>query len=68
MEGLVESRPGLGTFIVRTLADDSLLHHESLRSELIEWIRKSRAAGLTGECIDALFNSTVDETHPEAQP
>src|ERR687886_1771711 len=33
-EGLVAARPGLGTFVTRTLADDTLAAHEPLRRDL----------------------------------
>lgn len=67
MEGLVESRQGLGTFVIRTLADDSLTHHDFLRTKLVEWIQESRTAGLDGESIEALFISVLQELVPEAQ-
>jgi GntR family transcriptional regulator len=67
MEGLVKSRPGLGTFITVTLADDSITHHDSLRIKLIEWIRESRIAGLNDESIEALFISVLYDPEPEAQ-
>ncbi len=65
MEGLVESRQGLGTFIVRTLADDSISHHNALRTKLVDWIQESRAAGLDDESIEALYYSVVQELEPE---
>jgi GntR family transcriptional regulator len=67
VEGLVESRPGLGTFIIHTLADDSLTYHDSLRLKLAEWIRESRTAGLGDESIEALFSSVLYDLEPEAQ-
>ena len=57
-EGLVAARPGVGTFVTRTLADGSLASHEPLRRELARWLAKARRAGLDEESIDALFTST----------
>ena len=57
-EGLVAARPGVGTFVTRTLADDSLAAHEPLRRELTRWLTKARLAGLDEESIEALFTST----------
>ncbi|WP_019630355.1 GntR family transcriptional regulator [Actinomadura atramentaria] len=57
-EGLVSARPGVGTFVTATLADDSLAAHEPLRRELRTWIAKARRAGLDDESIEALFQST----------
>jgi GntR family transcriptional regulator len=58
-QGLVTARPGVGTFIARTLADQSLAAHEPLREELRAWLDKARAAGLDDESIEALIASTV---------
>jgi GntR family transcriptional regulator len=57
-EGLVAARPGVGTFVTRTLTDESLAAHGPLREELIAWLARARAAGLTAESIEALFVST----------
>jgi GntR family transcriptional regulator len=57
-DGLVAARPGVGTFITRTLADSSLAAHEPLRRDLARWLGKARAAGLDEESIEALFMST----------
>jgi GntR family transcriptional regulator len=57
-DGLVAARPGVGTFVTRTLADASLAAHEPLRRELQRWLAKARLAGLDEESIDALFTST----------
>jgi GntR family transcriptional regulator len=57
-EGLVSPRPGVGTFVTRTLGDDaSLASHEPLRRELEAWLARARAAGLAEESIEALFVS-----------
>jgi DNA-binding transcriptional regulator YhcF (GntR family) len=57
-DGLVAARPGIGTFVTRTLADSSLAAHEPLRRDLDRWLAKARAAGLDEESIEALFMST----------
>jgi GntR family transcriptional regulator len=56
--GLVAPRPGLGTFVTRTLADDSLAAHERLRQELVGWLAKAQRAGLDADSIEALFMTT----------
>jgi GntR family transcriptional regulator len=54
-EGLVVSRPGLGTFIAAkvppALAQSS---YRSLRTELERWIRKAHEAGLDDDTLAAL--------------
>jgi GntR family transcriptional regulator len=57
-EGLVTARPGLGTFVTRSLGGDSLDKHEPLRDGLERWLAEAREAGLADESIEALFLST----------
>ena len=56
--GLVAPRPGLGTFVTRTLTDESLAAHEPLRQELLAWLAKAQRAGLDADSIEALFMTT----------
>jgi len=66
-EGLVQPRPGLGTFVTRTLGDDdALAAHEPLRQDLEAWLAKARAAGLDDESIEALFVNTFRRFAREA--
>lgn len=58
-QGLVAARPGVGTFVTRTLTDQSLAAHESLREDLRAWLDKAHAAGLDDESIQALIATTV---------
>src|SRR5580765_303801 len=62
-DGLVQPRPGLGTFVTRTLTDDSVAAHEPLRRELQEWFDRARRAGLDDESIEALFTTTFRAGH-----
>jgi GntR family transcriptional regulator len=57
-EGLVSPRPGLGTFVTRTLADETTAAHGPLRAELRDWLGRAHAAGLDDESIEALFVTT----------
>jgi len=56
--GLVAARPGVGTFVIKTLSDASLSSHAPLRRELQRWLMKARAAGVDEESIEALFRDT----------
>src|SRR5256885_15547047 len=56
--GLVGARPGVGTFVTRTLSDASLAAHGPLRTDLHRWFAKARRAGLDDESIEALFRDT----------
>jgi GntR family transcriptional regulator len=58
-DGLVAARPGIGTFVTRTLTDGgTLAAHGPLRGELRRWLTKARLAGLDEESIEALFMTT----------
>ncbi len=57
-DGLVAARPGVGTFVTRTLTDTSLAAHGPLRHDLQRWLAKARLAGLDDESIEALFLSS----------
>ncbi|MEU4062707.1 GntR family transcriptional regulator [Streptomyces wedmorensis] len=64
-DGLVAARPGVGTFVTRTLADGTLAAQGPLRKELQRWLTKARLAGLDDESIEALFVSTFRSTAGE---
>ncbi len=57
-DGLVAARPGVGTFVTKTLSDPSLAAHGPLRQDLLRWFAKARRAGLDDESIEALFRDT----------
>ena len=57
-EGLVQARPGRGTFVTRTLTDNTLAAHGPLRQDLRRWLAKARKACLDDESIEALFLTT----------
>ena len=57
-DGLVSARPGIGTFVTKTLSAPSLAAHEPLRQDLQRWLSKARRAGLDDESIEALFRDT----------
>ncbi|HZU13952.1 MAG TPA: GntR family transcriptional regulator [Chloroflexota bacterium] len=58
-EGLIESRPGQGTFVTKTLAGPSIKSHAALRRSLDRWLKEALAAGLDEESITALFVDTL---------
>jgi GntR family transcriptional regulator len=63
--GLAAGRPGVGTFITRSLGEASLAEHGPLQHDLRAWLAKARAAGLTEPGIDAMFQNTVRESTEE---
>ncbi|HET6750104.1 MAG TPA: GntR family transcriptional regulator [Actinomycetes bacterium] len=64
-EGLVEGRPGLGTFVVRSLAGPSLASQAELRRELQAWLGRAVAAGLDQEDVVALVETTMRSSFQE---
>ena len=58
LSGLVAARPGIGTFVIKTLSDDSIAAHGPLRQDLQRWLAKARRAGLDDESIEALFRDS----------
>ena len=64
-DGLVASRPGQGTFVLRTLAGPSLASHAALRRSLTRWLQSAREAGLDEESILALFTATFRDTQQQ---
>ncbi len=62
-DGLVVSRPGLGTFIAETAPKPIAgTVQRRLRPGLDAWLSKARAAGLNDEAISALFVLALDES------
>ncbi len=59
IEGLAEGRPGVGTFVRRSLAGDSLASQAALRDDLVAWLRRAHAAGLSEEDVTALVETTI---------
>src|SRR5271155_5389838 len=58
-EGLVRPRPGMGTFVVRSLpgADPATLNR--FLTTLTDWLGSARAAGLGPDDIEAIYRTAV---------
>jgi GntR family transcriptional regulator len=63
--GLAAARPGVGTFITRSLGQASLAEHGRLQDELRAWMTHARAAGVTEPGIEAMFQTTFRENAEE---
>ena len=59
LEGLVEGRRGVGTFVSSELTPSPPGGVKELRSALQRWVGRARAAGLDDENMAALFADTV---------
>lgn len=68
IEGLAEGRPGVGTFVTRSLAGASLPNQAELRADLVAWLQRAQAAGLTPEDVTALVETTLRASLPLDPP
>ncbi|OKJ05554.1 GntR family transcriptional regulator [Kitasatospora sp. CB01950] len=67
--GLVESRQGLGTFVVRSLGRAETIAGSGLREELDAWVDRAAELGLDREDVLALAGAAVDARLPQqAEP
>jgi DNA-binding transcriptional regulator YhcF (GntR family) len=59
LEGLVEGKRGVGTFVAAGAAPPPRDEQKELRSALQRWLNRARAAGLDDETIATLFSDTL---------
>ncbi|MGW6742008.1 GntR family transcriptional regulator [Streptomyces sp. NPDC055025] len=62
-EGLVEPRPGQGTFVRRTLGRPETGADSPLYAELVAWMSKAAGAGLEQEDVAALVASAMEKQY-----
>jgi GntR family transcriptional regulator len=58
-EGLVEARPGYGTFVLKRPPGPPPGTHARLGRSLARWVREAREAGLDDESIESLLRVTL---------
>jgi GntR family transcriptional regulator len=66
-QGLVEGRPGLGTFVLRRPPGPSAETQSALRRSLEAWLRQALDAGLDAESIEALFRGGLEDALSEGE-
>jgi GntR family transcriptional regulator len=64
-EGLVEGRPGVGTFVTKSLAHIDPGAHRLLARDIDRWVAKARGVGLRDDDVRALLESAL-RAEPEA--
>src|SRR6266576_2982636 len=65
-EGLVEGRPGVGTFVLKGLDGPPPRAHATLQRSLERWLRSAFDAGLDAEAVRSLFETNFrDQTSEE---
>ena len=60
-EGLCTGRPGVGTFVTRTLTSPSPQVQAKLRADMTRWVDRAAGAGLDTETMVGLLRSVVNE-------
>ena len=58
-EGLVEGRPGAGTFVLRRPPGPSVRHHVKLRRSLERWVGEARVSGMDDRSIEGLVRQVL---------
>jgi GntR family transcriptional regulator len=64
-DGLVEGRPGVGTFVRDTVEVPPPGNHAALRRSLERWLRNAFEAGLDPEDARALFETSLQNSTEE---
>jgi GntR family transcriptional regulator len=64
-EGLVAAKPGVGTFVTKTVSDATVAAHRRLSGELSTWIGHAQQAGLNLEDIEGLFQRAIQSAARE---
>ena len=67
-EGLCTGRPGVGTFVTRTLTSPSPQVQAKLRSDLARWVDRAAGAGLDTETMVGLLRSVVNQAGEARHP
>lgn len=67
-DGLVSARPGLGTFVERSLGQAATADRTRLRRQLADWVRAAYDAGLDREDVEAFFAAALRDAEEEGTP
>lgn len=66
-EGLVIRRQGMGTFVAAAPPAAVLVAPAPVRSSLLRWVGRARAAGMSAEQIRMLVSAALDEDASDAE-
>ena len=64
-EGLVQGRPGQGTFVVRSLQGPPTPEQAALHGSLKRWVRDALEAGIDMDSMAAMFESALRDAQDE---
>ncbi len=65
-EGLVRPRPGMGTFVVRSLPGTNPATLNQFLTTMTRWLDSARAAGLGPDDIEAIYRTAIRRCFSEA--
>ncbi|NNN02304.1 MAG: GntR family transcriptional regulator [Acidimicrobiaceae bacterium] len=65
-EGLVQPRPGVGTFVIRSFPDTDPAALNRFLGTLTNWLDSARAAGLSSVDIEAIYRTAIRNSFSEA--
>jgi GntR family transcriptional regulator len=58
-EGLIQGRPGQGTFVIRSLQGTPTPTLAALRRSLESWVREALKSGLDPDALDAMLDAAL---------
>jgi len=58
-EGLVQGRPGQGTFVIRSLQGPPSAKQSVLRRSLERWVREGLESGFDADALEAMFSASM---------
>ena len=64
-EGLVRARPGQGTFVIRTLPGIDPATQARFVTDMTDWLRSARSAGLGPDDIEAIYRTAFRDCFAE---
>lgn len=64
-EGLIQGRPGQGTFVIRSLQGIPTPKHAALRRGLESWVRDALESGLDPDALEAMFDAALHSAQEE---
>lgn len=64
-EGLIQGRPGQGTFVIRSLQATPASKLAALRRSLESWVREALGSGLDPDALDAMLGAALRSAQEE---
>lgn len=65
-DGVVQSRPGVGTFVLASLSARRAAWDPAIRTQLATWVATARTAGLDDDDLRAVLEAELADSGPAA--